>query len=290
MSGMLATDEYRALLRRARVFVCAPRREDYGIAQLEALADGCLLVSTPAPGPYAALPIARELDRRLVGEDLRARSAHRAGRSAAAITRCARATALAPFSRVAVDRVVAEQLLPRLLDSSAFSPLRFTRILPVSYQPRVVDRELTARLSAVGAVVIEGPKGCGKTATARQIAASEVLFDVDANARQAIAVDPALVLDGQTPRLLDEWQIEPAIWNHVRRAIDDRSDPGQFILTGSAGPPDDITRHTGAGAHHPSADAADEPLRDGSQHRAYLAGGAAGGHGQPELRSRADCG
>ena len=104
-----------------------------------------------------------------------------------------------------------------------------------------------ARLSAVGAVVIEGPKGCGKTATARQLAGSEVLFAVDANARQAVAIDPALVLDGPTPRLLDGWQIEPAIWNHVRRAIDDRSDPGQFILTGSAVPPDDITRHTGAG-------------------------------------------
>ncbi len=95
--------------------------------------------------------------------------------------------------------------------------------------------------------MIEGPRACGKTATARQIAASEVLLDVDVNARQAIAVDPALVLDGPTPRLIDEWQIEPAIWNHVRRAIDDRADPGQFILTGSAVPPDDITRHTGAG-------------------------------------------
>ena len=67
---MLPYEEYRALLRRARVFVCAPRREDYGIAQLEALADGCLLVTTPAPGPYAALPIARALDGRLVGDDL----------------------------------------------------------------------------------------------------------------------------------------------------------------------------------------------------------------------------
>jgi len=110
-----------------------------------------------------------------------------------------------------------------------------------------VDSELGARLSAVGAVVVEGPKACGKTLTARQLAASEVLLDVDANARQAIAVDPALVLDGPTPRLLDEWQIEPAIWNHVRRAIDARSEPGQFILTGSAVPADDITRHTGAG-------------------------------------------
>jgi len=95
--------------------------------------------------------------------------------------------------------------------------------------------------------VIEGPRACGKTATARQIAASEVLLDIDTNARQAIAVDPALVLDGPAPRLIDEWQIEPTIWNHVRRAVDDRLDPGQFILTGSAVPSDDITRHTGAG-------------------------------------------
>ena len=70
VAGALAPGESRALLRRARVFVCAPRREDYGIAQLEALADGCQLVTTPAPGPYAALPIARRLDARLVGEDL----------------------------------------------------------------------------------------------------------------------------------------------------------------------------------------------------------------------------
>src|SRR5918999_2227099 len=65
-AGMLAPADYRALLRRARAFVAAPRREDYGIAQLEALADGCLLVTTAAPGPYAALPLARGLDARLV--------------------------------------------------------------------------------------------------------------------------------------------------------------------------------------------------------------------------------
>jgi uncharacterized protein len=130
-----------------------------------------------------------------------------------------------------------------VLHSPRYNPC----ILPASYHPRIVDRELRARLGAVGAVVIEGPKACGKTATARQVAASEVLLDVDPNARRAIAVDPALVLDGPTPRLIDEWQIEPTIWNYVRRAIDDRSDPGQFILTGSAVPPDDLTRHTGAG-------------------------------------------
>jgi uncharacterized protein len=115
------------------------------------------------------------------------------------------------------------------------------------YQPRIVDSELATRLTASGGVAIEGPKACGKTATARRIAASEVLLDTDIDARRAAAVDPALVLDGATPRLLDEWQLEPAIWNHVRRAIDDRRKPGQFILAGSAVPSDDITRHTGAG-------------------------------------------
>ncbi len=112
--GPLAREEYRALVRRARLFVCAPRREDYGIAQLEALADGCRLVTTPAPGPYAALPIARELDPRLVGEDL-------AGALRAALERPAddyaeRArVAIEPFSPQAVDRLVAERLLARLL-------------------------------------------------------------------------------------------------------------------------------------------------------------------------------
>src|SRR6476659_5245405 len=105
-----------------------------------------------------------------------------------------------------------------------------------SYRPRIVDREFADRLAATGAVVVEGPKACGKTATARQLAASEALLDVDANARAAVAVDPALVLDGATPRLIDEWQVERAIWNHVRRAVDDRAAPGQFILTGSAVP------------------------------------------------------
>jgi hypothetical protein len=115
------------------------------------------------------------------------------------------------------------------------------------YSARVVDNELRQRLSSTGAVVIEGPKACGKTATARNLAASEVLLDVDENARQAVAVDPRLVLTGDTPRLIDEWQIEPAIWNHIRRTVDERGEPGQYILTGSAAPADDITRHTGAG-------------------------------------------
>ena len=111
--GRLGRDEYRGLLRRARVFVCAPRREDYGLAQLEALADGCQLVSTPSPGPYVALPIARRLDARLVSDEL-------AGALRAALRDpqpgyAERALeALAPFSRAAADRVV-QELLGRLL-------------------------------------------------------------------------------------------------------------------------------------------------------------------------------
>ncbi len=119
--------------------------------------------------------------------------------------------------------------------------------MAVEYRRRVVDAELADRLEAVGAIVIEGPKACGKTATARQVAASEVLLDVDAQARLAADAAPGLVLAGATPRLIDEWQVEPRIWDHVRRAVDDRSAPGQFILTGSSVPPDDVTRHSGAG-------------------------------------------
>jgi hypothetical protein len=111
----------------------------------------------------------------------------------------------------------------------------------------VIDAELTAALASAGAVLIEGPRACGKTSTARQIVASEVRLDVDPTARAAAAVDPGLVLEGPVPRLIDEWQLEPDVWNHVRRAVDDRGVPGQFVLTGSAVPADDETRHVGAG-------------------------------------------
>jgi hypothetical protein len=112
--GLLDPLEYRALLRRTRVFLSAPRREDYGVAQLEALADGCLLVTTPAPGAYVALPIARALDPRLVGEDLA--GALRIALDDPLPDYAERALeALRPFTREAVDRLVAEELLPRLL-------------------------------------------------------------------------------------------------------------------------------------------------------------------------------
>jgi glycosyltransferase involved in cell wall biosynthesis len=114
--GRLGAAEYRALLRRARVFVTAPRREDYGIAQLEALADGCVLVTTPAPGPYAALPLARALDPRLVVDPDALASALRTALDDPVAEYAVRAAAaIAPFSRNAIDVVVREELLPRLL-------------------------------------------------------------------------------------------------------------------------------------------------------------------------------
>jgi glycosyltransferase involved in cell wall biosynthesis len=113
-TGPLPRAEYRALLRRARVFVTAPRREDYGIAQLEALADGCALVTTPSPGPYAALGLARDLDPRLVSGDLG--GALRSALDGPVAGYAERALELlAPWRVEAVDRVVREELLPRLL-------------------------------------------------------------------------------------------------------------------------------------------------------------------------------
>ena len=72
-------------------------------------------------------------------------------------------------------------------------------------------------------------------------------FDIDSHARALADIDPAAVITGPEPRLLDEWQHSPVVWNHVRRASDDGGRPGRFILTGSAVPADDVTRHTGAG-------------------------------------------
>jgi glycosyltransferase involved in cell wall biosynthesis len=106
--------EWRALLRRSRLYVTAPRREDYGLAQLEALAEGCALVTAPAPGPYAALPVARALDPRLVTDDLV--GAVRAALDDPLADYAERAAeALGPWRPEAVDALVKERLLPLLL-------------------------------------------------------------------------------------------------------------------------------------------------------------------------------
>ena len=103
-------------------------------------------------------------------------------------------------------------------------------------------------MGSTGAVLIEGPKACGKTFTAEQQTASQIYLDVDPAAREAIRIDPALVLSGAAPQLVDEWQLEATrIWNHVRDAVNRRGVTGQFVLTGSAVPHDDAARHTGAG-------------------------------------------
>jgi hypothetical protein len=113
-AGQVAPADFRALLRRARAFVAAPAREDYGIAPLQALADGCILTTTPAIGPYPALGIVRAIDERLATGDLAA--GIRTALDDPPADFAARALdALAPFRRAAVDRVVADELLPRLL-------------------------------------------------------------------------------------------------------------------------------------------------------------------------------
>ena len=117
----------------------------------------------------------------------------------------------------------------------------------MDYKPRVVDRELRAALKTLGAVLMEGPRACGKTATSLQQAASSVRLDTDRGALELARLDPALVLVGDAPRVIDEWQLAPSLWNSVRRAVDERQERGQFILTGSSVPADDETRHSGAG-------------------------------------------
>lgn len=117
-----------------------------------------------------------------------------------------------------------------------------------AYRPRIVDDVLADRLASAGAVLIEGPKACGKTFTAEQHAASSVYLDTDEQARLALGVDPALVLSGDSPQLVDEWQLDATrVWNHVRAEVDRRQGTGLYILTGSATPPDDARRHSGAG-------------------------------------------
>jgi predicted AAA+ superfamily ATPase len=117
-----------------------------------------------------------------------------------------------------------------------------------SYRPRILDEMLRDRLVSGGAVLVEGPKASGKTYTSERQAASAVYLDLDEVARAALRLDPSLVLNDTPPQLIDEWQLEATtVWNYVRDQADRRAAPGQFILTGSAAPDDDVSRHTGAG-------------------------------------------
>ena len=115
------------------------------------------------------------------------------------------------------------------------------------YRSRVIDVELAARMSAMGAVLIEGAKAVGKTVTAAQVAATTFRLDVDRVARAALETMPEQLFAYPTPILFDEWQETPDIWNLVRRAVDDHRDKGLYLLTGSARPRDTTTLHSGAG-------------------------------------------
>lgn len=117
--------------------------------------------------------------------------------------------------------------------------------MPEKYLPRVVDAELDELLARLPAIAIDGAKGVGKTSTALRRARTARRLD-DPAQRALAQADPARVLDGQPPVLLDEWQRVPAVWDFVRRAVDEDRRPGRFILTGSAAPTDAPT-HSGAG-------------------------------------------
>ena len=118
------------------------------------------------------------------------------------------------------------------------------------YMPRLIDRQLDRYIQSFGAVCIEGPKWCGKSWTAAFHAQSEILIsDPDNNFqnRTLAELSPSLVLEGAAPRLIDEWQEVPALWDAVRATVDRRGLKGQFILTGSATPPQKGVLHSGAG-------------------------------------------
>ena len=118
------------------------------------------------------------------------------------------------------------------------------------YLPRISDNVLKEHLNAMGAVLIEGAKWCGKTSTAHRMAGS-VLMLQDPDQQESFKITtqtkPSLLLRGNTPRLLDEWQMYPVLWDAVRFAVDQRGEVGQFILTGSAVPMDGAVMHTGTG-------------------------------------------
>lgn len=117
----------------------------------------------------------------------------------------------------------------------------------MSYIERIIEKDLIDKMTASGAVLIKGPKSCGKTVTAKQYAKSVLEMDRDKQVPVIMATNPRLLLIGDTPRLIDEWQEQPEIWNYIRHEVDDRKTKGQFILTGSANPNDDVKLHSGAG-------------------------------------------
>lgn len=116
-----------------------------------------------------------------------------------------------------------------------------------NYFPRHGDSKLSQALNRAGAVLIEGPKGSGKTELAKQHGKSFVHVDIDREFSLQYEVSPQLVLEGETPRVFDEWQVQPQLWDLVRHEVDSRGLLGQFILTGSTAPSEFALHHSGAG-------------------------------------------
>ena len=120
-----------------------------------------------------------------------------------------------------------------------------------NYKKRIADSILQKKLKAKGAVLIEGPKWCGKTTTAEQISKSILYMANPENKEQNLMladINPSLLLKGDVPRLIDEWQLAPKLWDAVRFEVDHRKSEGQFILTGSSVPADkNLITHTGTG-------------------------------------------
>jgi len=117
----------------------------------------------------------------------------------------------------------------------------------LDYKKRISDDELQRKLNASGAVLIRGAKACGKTESAKQLARSVLNVDRDEQIEALISTAPKRLLLGETPRLIDEWQAQPRLWDYIRHEIDDRQKTAQFILTGSANPEESAKMHSGAG-------------------------------------------
>ncbi|MCY4067644.1 MAG: DUF4143 domain-containing protein [Acidimicrobiaceae bacterium] len=123
---------------------------------------------------------------------------------------------------------------------------RSATLTPAGYRRRIAQTSAARTLGTARALLIEGPKGCGKTWLAKHFARSEVLLEQNPGALALAQAEPDRVLAGATPRLIDEWQRVPELWSAVRGACDARGEAGQFILTGPAAPSDHLTRHSGA--------------------------------------------
>ncbi len=163
----------------------------------------------------------------------------------------------------------------------------------MAYRARVADQTVRDALETFGAVILQGARATGKTTTGLENAASSIRLDASPELAALADASPRTVLAGATPRLIDEWQLAPTLWNAVRHEVDDRGVPGQFILTGSATPSDDVTRHSGAGRFRritlrPMALAESGEGSGEVGLRALLDGGGAAAIGGPTVEDYAD--